>query len=70
MISLLIMLSMLKYKVLWMTVDFVDLMIIDHDSIAFLFTIFPNLGWMTLVAAAVLVPVLVLLWWLDISGAA
>ena len=47
MISLLILLSLLKYKVLWMTVDFVDLMIIDPDSIAFLFSIFPNLGWMT-----------------------
>ena len=66
MISLLIMLSLLKYKVLWMTVDFVDLMVIDPDSIAFLFTIFPNLGWMTLLAAAVVVPMLVLLWWFDI----
>ena len=66
MISLLIMLSLLKYKVLWMTVDFVDLMVIDPDSVAFLFTIFPNLGWMTLLAAAVVVPMLVLLWWFDI----
>jgi phosphoglycerol transferase MdoB-like AlkP superfamily enzyme len=66
MISLLILLSVLKYKVLWMTVDFVDLMIIDPDSVAFLFSIFPNLGWMTLLAAAVVVPTLVLLWWFDI----
>ena len=66
MILLLIMLSLLKYKVLWMTVDFVDLMVIDPDSVAFLFTIFPNLGWMTLLAAAVVVPMLVLLWWFDI----
>src|SRR4051794_34080182 len=35
MISMLILLSLLKYKVLWMTVDFVDLMVIDPDTIAF-----------------------------------
>src|SRR3954451_6585630 len=42
MIAVLILLSMLKYKVLWMTVDFVDLMVIDPDSAAFLFSIFPG----------------------------
>jgi hypothetical protein len=65
MVSLLILLSLLKYKVLWMTVDFVDLMIIDPDSVAFLFTIFPNLGWMSIVAIGFLVPLLVLLWRFD-----
>jgi hypothetical protein len=65
MISILILLSLLKYKVLWMTVDFVDLMIIDPDSIAFLFTIFPNLGWMSILGIGLLVPLLVLLWRSD-----
>ena len=65
MIALLIGLSMLKYKVLWMTVNFVDLMIIDPDSIAFLYTIFPNLGW-TLSCSGVLLSVLVLLWRVDV----
>jgi hypothetical protein len=65
MISVLILLSLLKYKVLWMTVDFVDLMVIDPDSIAFLFTIFPNLGWMIIIAVGLLAPLLVLLWRLD-----
>src|SRR4051795_9751569 len=66
MFALLIGLSMLKYKVLWMTVDFVDLMIIDPDSIAFLYSIFPNLGWTSILCTGVLVPVLVLLWRIDV----
>ena len=65
MIALLILLSLLKYKVLWMTVDFVDLMVIDPDTIAFLFTIFPSLGWMAVLTVGVLVPLLVLLWRFD-----
>jgi hypothetical protein len=66
MISLLILLSLLKYKVLWMTLDFVDLMVIDPDSVAFLFAIFPNLGWMSIVAFGLLVPLLVVLWRFDL----
>jgi hypothetical protein len=66
MMALLIGLSMLKYKVLWMTVDFVDLMIIDPDSIAFLYSIFPNLGWTTILCTGVLLSVLVLLWRVDV----
>lgn len=66
MIALLIGLSMLKYKMLWMTVDFVDLMIIDPDSIAFLYSVFPNLGWTTILCTGVLLPVLVLLWRVDV----
>src|SRR5215217_9173647 len=58
-ILLLILLSLLKYKVLWMTLDFIDLMVIDPDSIAFLFAIFPNLGWMSVVAFGLLAPLLV-----------
>jgi hypothetical protein len=65
MIAVLIMLSMLKYKVLWMTVDFVDLMIIDPDSASFLFSIFPNLAWTVALAVAVAVPLLVLVWRID-----
>ena len=66
MIALLIGLSMLKYKVLWMTVDFVDLMIIDPDSIAFLYSIFPNLGWTTILCTGRVASVLVLLWRVDV----
>ena len=42
----LILLSQFKHDKLWMTVDFVDLMIIDRDTSAFLLTAFPSLrGW-------------------------
>jgi hypothetical protein len=46
-------LSRFKFDKLWMTVDFVDLMIIDRDTSAFLLTAFPSLrGWVALAATA------------------
>jgi phosphoglycerol transferase MdoB-like AlkP superfamily enzyme len=46
-------LSRFKFDKLWMTVDFVDLMIIDRDTSAFLLAAFPLLrGWIALAAAA------------------
>jgi hypothetical protein len=46
-------LSRFKYDKLWMTVDFVDLMIIDRDTSAFLLAAFPSLrGWIALAATA------------------
>ncbi|MEA2906983.1 MAG: hypothetical protein QOI12_4370 [Alphaproteobacteria bacterium] len=65
MVVVLVLLSQLKYKVLWMTVNFVDLMIIDPDAVSFLFTIFPDLGWMVLGVAAVALPALALIWRFD-----
>src|ERR1019366_2515929 len=44
MLVALILFSQFKYD-LMMTVNFVDLMIIDRDTSAFLFTIMPNLRW-------------------------
>ena len=38
-------LSRFKFDKLWMTVDFVDVMIIDRDTTAFLLAIFPSLRW-------------------------
>jgi len=64
-VVLLIELSMLKYSVVWMTANFVDLMVIDQDTIAFLFTIFPVLGPIALAASAAGIPLLVLIWRLD-----
>jgi hypothetical protein len=46
-------LSRFKFDKLWMTVDFVDVMIIDRDTSTFLLTVFPALrGWLALIAAA------------------
>src|SRR6266849_1881442 len=61
----LVLLSRLKHDVAQMTVNFVDLMVIDRDSAAFLFTIFPNLRWSVIGAAVLIVPLMYALWWLD-----
>jgi hypothetical protein len=65
MITVLTLLSQLKYNVLMMTANFVDLMIVDTDTATFLFTIFPALRWIVAGAAAVTVPVMVLMWRYD-----
>jgi hypothetical protein len=65
MISVLVLLSELKFRVLMMTANFVDLMIIDTDSVSFLFTIYPALNWIVGLCALALIPVLVLAWRLD-----
>jgi len=64
-VALLIVLSEFKYQVLFMTLNFVDLMIIDPDTISFLFTIFPSLSITVGIILLVLIPLLVLLWRLD-----
>src|SRR5258705_10929508 len=56
MIVTLIQLSQLKFKVLWMTVNFVDLMVIDPEPVAFPFTIFPGLRSLILPAVPPPVP--------------
>ena len=61
----LIVLSQFKYDKLMMTVNFVDLMIIDPDTSAFLFTIMPRLREPVLFGTAIAVPLLVLLWRID-----
>ena len=51
MMAVLVLLSQLKYHVLMMTANFVDLMIVDTDTISFLFTIFPALRWIVALSA-------------------
>jgi hypothetical protein len=65
MIVTLIQVSEFKYKVIWTTANFVDLMIIDPDTITFLLTIFPRLMPMVLAAVGVGVPALVMIWSFD-----
>src|SRR5204862_7761038 len=52
-VVVLVLLSRLKHDVVQMTANFVDLMVIDRDTAAFLFTIFPNLRWSVLSAGLV-----------------
>ncbi len=63
--TLLILLSALKYHVLMMTANFVDLMIVDTDTVSFLFTIFPALRWIVTFCIIALVPLVVLAWRAD-----
>lgn len=61
----LVLLSRFKHEVVQMTANFVDLMVIDHDTASFLLTIFPNLRWSLIGAGLVTLPLMYALWWLD-----
>jgi DNA-binding NarL/FixJ family response regulator len=65
MLAALIVISRFKFQVLWMTASFIDVMIIDSDTFAFLWTVFPSVRTMAIIAPLVAVPVVVLLWRLD-----
>ena len=51
MIAVLILLSQFKYDKLMMTVNFVDVMIIDPDTVSFFLTIYPDLLRRVIIAA-------------------
>jgi hypothetical protein len=58
-------LSRFKYDKLWLTLDFVDVMIVDQDTSAFLLAAFPSLrGWIALATAAT-AALLIVTWRLD-----
>lgn len=61
----LILLSQFKHDKLWMTVDFVDLMIIDQDTSAFLLTAIPSLRAPIMLAALATTALLIVTWRLD-----
>ena len=63
--AVLIVLSQFKHGILLMTVNFLDIMIVDFDSIAFLMAVYPKLGWTVAAVAAVVLPAIALLWWFD-----
>src|SRR3954447_26186678 len=64
-VAVLILLSRLKHDIVQMTANFVDLMVIDRDTAAFLFSIFPNLRWSVIGAALLIIPLMYALWSLD-----
>src|ERR671922_500710 len=66
MIVVLILLSRLKYEIIWMTANFLDLMIVNADTISFLLAVKPELYGKTLVAFALIIPALALIWWTDV----
>jgi len=64
-IGILILVSRLKYDIIWMTANFLDVMIIDKDTVSFLLTIMPGLSRNVIVFFAVALPVIALLWRFD-----
>jgi hypothetical protein len=65
MMTVLVLLSDLKYHVLMMTANFVDLMIVDTDTVSFLFTIFPALRWIVALCVIALIPLVAFIWRAD-----
>jgi hypothetical protein len=58
-------LSQFKFATLWMTINALDVMIIDADTFAFLLGVLPSLRTTLIVAALIAVPLLALIWRLD-----
>jgi Sulfatase len=65
MIEILILVSRFKFDIKWMTVNFLDVLIVDTDTIAFLFKIFPDLRTAVVIAIILAIPTLILIWRLD-----
>ncbi len=61
-VALLIVLSRLKHEIVFMTANFLDVLIIDPDTYSFLLTMFPNLGKIILAGCVVAVPIMVWIW--------
>jgi hypothetical protein len=64
-VAVTIALSQFKYSVLWMTLNFFDVLIIDPDTFAFLLGIYPKLAPTLLAGAGLVILALALLWWAD-----
>lgn len=64
-VVVLILLSRLKYEIIWMTANFLDVMIINADTVSFLLAVKPDLLCKVLIALALALPALALVWWAD-----
>jgi hypothetical protein len=65
-IVVLILLSRLKYEIIWMTANFLDLMIVNTDTVSFLLAVKPDLSRKVLLVLALVLPALTLVWWTDV----
>ena len=63
--SILIVLSQFKASITWMTISFLDFLIVDSDTIAFLLQIFPDLRTTIIVAGVLAIPTMILVWRID-----
>jgi hypothetical protein len=60
-----IVLSQFKFGAMWMTLNFLDVLIIDPDTVAFLFSIYPELRPILIVGSGLASVLVALMWWLD-----
>jgi hypothetical protein len=65
MIVILVLVSRLKFDIIWMTANFLDFLIIDKDTISYLLSIMPGLTRNIIVSVVVTLPLVVLLWRFD-----
>ena len=65
MIVLLILVSRLKYDIIWMTANFLDFLVIDTGTVGFLLSVMPGLYRDSLIVLAVVLPVVALIWRFD-----
>lgn len=65
MFELLIAVSLFKFKITWMTVTFLDVLVIDPDSVSFLLSVMPGLRLAVGLSVIAGVVALVMLWLLD-----
>ena len=65
MIAMIMLVSDLKYNIVWMTANFLDVWIINANSIHYLLSIKPDLIREAIIAVAVFFIVIGLFWWID-----
>ena len=65
-IVVLLLLSRLKYEIIWTTANFLDLMIVNADTVTFLLAVKPDLSRKILLVLALVLPWLTLIWWIDV----
>jgi hypothetical protein len=58
-------LSHLKFAILWMVINFFDVLIIDSDTFSFLLSVFPDLRTMVAAGVLIVIPGLVVVWRID-----
>ena len=63
--ALIVVLSQLKFSILWMVINFFDVLIIDSDTVSFLLSIFPELRTIVILGVLIAVPGLMLIWRID-----
>jgi len=61
----LVLLSRLKYDIIWMTANFLDIWIVNADAVKFLLSVRPDLYSKALLAVVLSLPALAALWWID-----